>query len=92
MNDNSSQPFVPSDLTSYSEQISAWHKERMGVGVKSESETPSRSLHSSAIASAVSTPRNTLDRYSYLNPRYGVGVESEVAHLTRRLSTEPSIL
>ncbi|TIB06541.1 hypothetical protein E3P96_00333 [Wallemia ichthyophaga] len=88
MNDNSSQPFVPSDLTSYSEQISAWHKERMGVGVKSESETPSRSLHSSAIASAVSTPRNTLDRYSYLNPRYGYRTIYSISRRTGKLSVQ----
>lgn len=58
------------DILSYKEQISAWHKDRISNSVESESiATPLQS-------SGVGTPITTLDRYSYLNPRYGVGYDS----------------
>lgn len=70
-NDDTRNSVKVDDILGYKERIATWHKDRLAdkiVGSDADNGLKTPSLATSGIA----TPVTAVDRYSYLNPRYGV--------------------
>ncbi|TIA85969.1 hypothetical protein E3P99_03825 [Wallemia hederae] len=79
------------DIANYREQISAWHKDKIGEGIAGVAglSTYDAAATATTASSGVGTPIATLDRYSCLNPRYGVCLDaSEERYILTALAVQ----